>query len=305
MARVLVSTPMLDGCFDALAEHVLVEGRPGSDAQAEALVCDPTQAVDSATQRLMPLLRVIAVAGAGTDAIDQEAAAAGRITVLAAGEALTETTADLAFGLIVSASRLMGDAETTLRAGRWAGWRFLDRFGQDVSGATLGLVGFGSIGRAVARRAAGFGMSVLHHTRRPTHSPGWVEDLDQLLEGSDVVSIHVPLTDETHHLIDERRIGLLKPTAVLVNTSRGAVLDEDALAGALTAGRLFAAGLDVYEHEPAVSPRLLAAPRAVLLPHVGSATLRTREAMLRGAAEKVAAFLSTPGAKSDRGHGDS
>jgi glyoxylate reductase len=292
MARVLVSTPVLPGCFSPLAEHTLVEGRPGSDARAEALICDPTQAVDSAAQRRMPSLRVIAVAGAGSDAIDRKAATRRGITVLAAGEALVETTADVAFGLIISASRLMHDAEATLRGGRWTGWGFLDQLGHDVTGATLGLVGFGSIGRAVAGRARGFGLRILHHTRHPTRMRGWVADLDELMRDSDIVSVHVPLTEETHHLIDERRIALLKPTAVLVNTSRGAVLDEDALADALTAGRVFAAGLDVYEREPTVSPKLLAAPRTVLLPHIGSATLRTREAMLRSAAEKVQAFLS-------------
>jgi glyoxylate reductase len=295
MARVLLSTPILRDCLDPLAAHTLVKGSPGSDPDAEALICDPTQSVDSAVQRRMPALRVIAVAGAGTDAIDREAAAERGVEVLAAGEALTETTADLAFGLIISASRLMHEAETALRAGRWGGWRFLEEFGQDVNGATLGLVGFGSIAGAVARRAGGFGMSILHHTRHPTGLPGWVAELDELLQASDIVSVHVPLTAETHRLIDERRIRLLKPTAVLVNTSRGPVIDEDALADALTAGRLFAAGLDVYEREPRISPRLLAAPRAVLLPHVGSATLRTREAMLRGAAVKVQAFLSRQG----------
>jgi glyoxylate reductase len=292
MARILISTPVLGDCFSQLAGHVLVEGNPGSDARAEALICGPLQAVDGTTLRRMPALRVIAVAGAGTDAIDHEAAAARSVPVLAAGEALTETTADLAFGLIIAASRRMHDGEAALRAGAWKGWRFLDDFGRDVHGATLGLVGFGSIARAVARRAGGFGMSVLHHARNPTHVSGWVADLDELLRESDVVSIHVPLTDDTRQLIDRRRLGLLKPTAVLVNTSRGAVLDEDALAEALTAGRLFAAGIDVCEREPEVSPRLLAAPRAVLLPHIGSATLRTREAMLRCAAEKVLAFLA-------------
>jgi lactate dehydrogenase-like 2-hydroxyacid dehydrogenase len=296
MARVLVSTPILSGCLDPLAEHVLVEGPPGADAEADALICGPTHTVDAAILRQMPSLRVIAVAGAGTDAIDHAAAAERRIAVLAAGEALTETTADVAFGLIISAARLMHAAETTLRAGRWQGWRFVDEFGQDVSGATLGLVGFGSIGRAVARRAEAFAMTVLHHTRHPTRTPGWLASLDELLARSDIVSIHVPLTETTRHLIDERRLALLKPTAVLVNTSRGAVVDEDALADALAAGRLFAAGLDVYEREPRVSPRLLAAPRAVLLPHIGSATLKTREAMLRTAAEKVGEFLARGGA---------
>jgi glyoxylate reductase len=292
MARILIATPVLDGCFDPLREHTLVEGEPGSDPDAQALICAPMQRVDAAVQAAMPHLRVIAVAGAGSDAVEPAAAASRGIPVFTSGEGLVETTADLAFGLIISASRLASDAERSLRAGAWHGWRFAaEDFGRDVHGTTLGLVGFGSIGRAVARRAAGFKMKVLHHTRHPTRERGWVEDLDELLAASDIVSIHVPLHESTYRLIDGRRIGLLKPTAVLVNSARGAVVDEEALADALHEGRLFAAGLDVYEHEPSISPRLLSAPRTVLLPHIGSATLRAREAMLRGAAEKVAAFF--------------
>jgi lactate dehydrogenase-like 2-hydroxyacid dehydrogenase len=292
MARILVATPILSGCLDPLSAHQLIEGEPGSDAQAQALICAPTQSVGAAAQARMPALRVIAVAGAGSDAVDHVAAAARDIHVLTAGEGLVETTADVAFGLIIAASRLMHDAEAKLRAGSWQGWRFVEEdFGRDVHGVTLGLVGFGSIGQAVARRGSGFNMNVLHHTRRPTSAPGWVEDLDQLLAASDIVSVHVPLSESTHHLIDRRRVDLLKETAVLVNTARGAVIDEEALAEALHDGRLFAAGLDVYEDEPRPSERLLSAPRTVLLPHIGSATLRTREAMLRGAAEKVRAFF--------------
>lgn len=284
---------MLDGCFESLAGHELVPGEPGSDADAQALICDPTQAVDAEAIGRMPRLRLISVAGAGTDAIDHAAARGRELRVLASGEALVETTADLAFALILAASRLTHDGETKLRAGDWAGWRFLEEaFGRDVHGATLGLVGFGAIGRAVARRAQGFEMTVLHHTRHDTGEPGWVEDLDRLLAAADVVSLHVPLTAETRRLIDRRRIGLLKTTAVLVNTARGAVVDEEALADALHAGRLFAAGIDVYEGEPRVCERLLSAPRTVLLPHVGSATLETRRAMLRLAAEKVRRALA-------------
>jgi glyoxylate reductase len=296
MARILLATPFLDGCLDSLSVHTLIEGEPGSDADAQALICGPMQSVDAAAQARMGQLRVIAVAGAGSDAVDHGAAAARGIPVLTSGEALVESTADVAFGLIIAASRLMHDSEAKLRGGSWEGWRFLpEDLGRDIHGATLGLVGFGSIGRAVARRAGGFGMKVLHHTRNPTGEQGWVADLDELLARSDILSIHVPLHESTRRLIDRRRIGLLKPTAVLVNTARGAVVDEEALAEALHEGRLFAAGLDVYENEPSISPRLLSAPRTVLLPHIGSATLRTREAMLRGAAEKVAAFLEREG----------
>jgi len=292
MARILIATPALEGCLDALDEHVLIEGPPGSDADAEALICDPTQRVEEAALETMPHLRLIAVAGAGSDAVDGRAAAERGIGLLTVGEALVETTADVAFGLIIASCRLMHDAEAELRAGRWPGWRFREeRFGRDVHGATLCLVGYGSIARAVAQRAAGFEMTVRHHTRRDTGLEGWVADLDELIGMAEVLSIHVPLTDSTRGLIDRRRIALLGAGAVLVNTARGAVIDEVALAEALEEGRLFAAGLDVYEHEPTPSPRLLAAPRTVLLPHIGSATRSTREAMLRAAAAKVASFF--------------
>jgi lactate dehydrogenase-like 2-hydroxyacid dehydrogenase len=265
--------------------------RPGSDPLAEGLLCAPVMPVAAETIAAMPALRAIAVAGAGTDAIDLEAARAREIEVLTAGEALVETTADLAFALILAAARMTAHTEAELRAGRWRGWGFMETFGRDVSGATLGLLGYGAIGRAVARRAGGFSMEVLHHTRTPTGAPGWREELDSLLADSEIVSVHVPLSDSTRGLIDARRIDLIGPSGVLVNTARGAVVDELALAAALEEGRLLAAGLDVYTHEPRVAPELLAAPRAVLLPHIGSATERTRRAMLRLAAERLAAFL--------------
>jgi len=292
MARVLISTPLVEEPLSVLRGHELIAGEPGADSEADALICAPTVPVTGEALAAMPRLRVIGVAGAGTDAIDIDAAAARGIAVLTAGEALVETTADLAFGLILAASRLMGEAEAALRNGSWHGWGFMDTLGRDVGGATLGLVGYGKIARAVGRRAEGFAMTVLHHTRTQTGERGWRADLDSLLADSDIVSLHVPLTDATRGLIDARRIGLIGPQGVLVNTARGAVVDEAALAGALERRDLLAAGLDVYEHEPRVRPELLAAPRAVLLPHIGSATDRTRRAMLALAAERVAAFLT-------------
>jgi glyoxylate reductase len=294
MARVLVATPMLAESLAPLAGHELVEGAPGADGAAEALLCAPTVAVPAAAIAAMPRLRAIALAGAGTDAVDLDAAQARGIAVLNAGEALVETTADLAFALILGASRVTSEAERLLRAGKWVGWGFMETAGRDVHGATLGLVGYGRIARAVARRAEGFGMDVRHHTRTPTGEPGWVAELDELLAASEIVSVHVPLTDQTRGLIDARRIGLIGSEGVLVNTARGAVVDEYALAAALERGELLAAGLDVYEHEPLLEPELLAAPRTVLLPHIGSATAATRRAMLALAAERLAAFLATP-----------
>src|SRR6476469_8603220 len=177
MARVLISTPLLEGCLDALAAHELVAGDPGSDPAADALLCAPTQPVTAASIAAMPGLRVIAAAGAGADASDHDAAAARRVTVLTAGEPLVETTADLAFGLIIAACRQMGASEGQLRAGDWSGWGFDGWRGRDVHGARLGLVGYGAIGRAVARRAAAFAMEVRHHTRSDTGQEGWVADL--------------------------------------------------------------------------------------------------------------------------------
>jgi glyoxylate reductase len=291
VARVLISTPLLDGCLDPLAGHELVAGAPGSEPRADALLCAPTQPVTAEAIAAMAALRAIAVAGAGTDAIDLAAARARGVPVLTAGEPLVETTADLAFGLIIAACRQFGEAEAQLRAGDWSGWGFDGWRGRDVHGARVGLVGYGAIGRAVARRATGFAIEVRHHTRHDTGVAGWVAELDDLLAWSEIVSLHVPLTDTTRGLIDRRRIDLIGADGVLVNTARGAVVDEPALAQALVEGRLLAAGLDVYSREPGVPPALLEAPRAVLLPHIGSATETTRRAMLRTAVEKLAAAL--------------
>src|SRR5688572_7429635 len=197
-------------------------------------------------------LKVVANVAVGYDNVDVEAATRAGIAVCNTPGVLDETTADLAFLLILSASRLSSTAEADLRNDRWHGWGINQYLGRDVHGATLGVVGYGRIGQAVARRAEGFGMRVLHHTRHDTGVEGWTNDLDALLAESDVVSLHVPLNDETRHLVDARRLGLMKSTAVLVNTARGPVVDEEALAAALEDGSIFAAGIDVYEKEPEV-----------------------------------------------------
>jgi glyoxylate reductase len=232
-------------------------------------------------------LKVVANIAVGHDNIDLARAAANGVTVCNTPGVLDGATADLTLFLILAACRLTTDAETDLRAGAWEGWSVTGFLGHDLSGRTLGLVGYGRIAKAVASRSQSFGLNVLHWTRRPTGVKGWVADLDELLSQSDIVSIHVPLNAETHHLIDEGRLKLLRPDSVLVNTARGPVVDEIALADALAAGRLFAAGLDVYENEPGVSAALLAAPRTVLMPHIGSATHETRTAMVRLAAQGV------------------
>jgi glyoxylate reductase len=237
-------------------------------------------------------LKVVANAAVGYDNIDVATARDLGIAVCNTPGVLDDTTADLAFLLILAASRASTDAEADLRQGRWSGWGFTSRLSRDVHGATLGLVGFGRIAQAVARRAVGFDMTVLHTARSDTGRPGYVDSLDELLARSDVVSLHVPLTESTRGLIGAAELALMKSTAVLVNTARGPVVDEEALADALEAGQLYAAGLDVFDGEPSVNPRLLSAPRTVLLPHVGSATIATRTRMAQLACQGVADVLA-------------
>ena len=304
MARVLV-TRRLPGGLDPLVEagHELIQ--PEGDrafthdeiveqaSGVDAIVCLLTDRIDGAVLKAgSPRLKVVATVAVGYDNIDVDAAAARGIAVCNTPRVLDDTTADLAFLLILAAARRIWEAESDLRAGKWPGWDIDQYLGRDVHSAVLGVVGFGRVGQAVARRATGFGMEVLHHTRRETGIVGWRGDLDRLLAESDIVTLHVPLTDETRHLIDPRRLALMKRDAVLVNTSRGPVVDEEALAVALEEGAIFAAGLDVYEREPEVHPRLLGAPRTVLLPHIGSASLATRTRMARVAAENAVAVLA-------------
>ena len=241
-------------------------------------------------------LKVIANMAVGYDNVDVEASAKRGIVVTNTPGVLDETTADVAFMLLLAAARRLGEGERLLRAGRWEWWGPKQLMGRDVWGKRLGIVGFGRIGQAVARRARGFGMEVLYHNRSRKEEAEqelgarYVE-FDELLETVDFVSVHTPITDETHHLIGPKELGRMKRTAVLVNTSRGPVVDEAALADALAAGRIFAAGLDVYEEEPKVHPKLLELENVVLAPHIGSASVETRDRMAALAAENLAAVL--------------
>lgn len=305
MARVLVTRALPDGGTDPLvaAGHDIVANKDDAPltheqlcshaADSDAIVCLLTDRIDGEVFSAGgDRLKVVANVAVGHDNIDVEAATRAGVAVCNTPGVLDETTADLAFLLILSAARLAATAEADLRNDRWHGWGINQYLGRDVHGATLGVVGYGRIGQAVARRASGFGMKVLHHTRHDTGADGWTPDLDALIIASDIVTLHVPLNDATRHLIDERRLGLMKPTAVLVNTARGPVVDEEALAGALEDGRLFAAGIDVYEREPEVHPKLLAAPRTVLLPHIGSASQQTRTRMAQMACQGAVEVLA-------------
>jgi lactate dehydrogenase-like 2-hydroxyacid dehydrogenase len=262
----------------------LVEAAQRFDAIVPTVVDDVPAAVFAA----QPLrARLVANYGAGFDRIDLAAARAHNVVVTNTPGALTEDTADLAMMLILAAARRTSEGERQLRAGDWTGWRPTHLLGTRVNGATLGIVGFGRIGAAVARRAhRGFGMRVLF-VNPSTPGAAAVEEasadrcasLDELLASSDIVSLHAPARDGTRRMIDARRLESMRQGAILVNTARGDLVDESALADALERGHLGAAGLDVFEREPAVSERLLALPNVVLLPHLGSATTTSREAM--------------------------
>jgi glyoxylate reductase len=304
VGRVLVTRRLPDGALDALESHEVV-GPKADDApythdelcthaaEVDGIVCLLTDRIDADVVRAgSGRLRVVGNVAVGYDNVDVDAAGEHGILVCNTPGVLDETTADLTFLLMLAAARLASEAERDLRAGVWDRWGINQYLGTDVHDAILGIVGFGRIGRAVAARAVGFGMRIVHHARHPTNVAGYVADLDRLLTHADFVTLHVPGGPETHHLIDARRLALMKPTSVLVNTARGTVVDEAALADALHDGRIFAAGLDVYEHEPEVHPRLLAAPRTVLLPHIGSASRATRTRMATLATSAVATVLA-------------
>ncbi len=243
--------------------------------------------------------KLLANFGVGVNHIDLDAAKAAGIAVTNTPDVLTEDTADLAIALMLAVMRRLGEGERLVRSGEWTGWTPTQHLGRRLSGKTLGVVGLGRIGRAVARRAElGFGMSVLAWSRskkRGSEAGTRIERvnrIDQLLERSDVVSVHCPLVPTTRHLIGAAQFERMKRTAVLVNTARGPVVDEAALVAALAKGLIAGAGLDVYEEEPAVHPGLLDREEVVLLPHLGSATVETREAMGMRALANIEAFVA-------------
>ena len=248
-------------------------------------------------------LKVIANMAVGYDNVDLGAARERGIVVANTPGVLDETTADVAFMLLLAAARRLGEAERVLRAGKWEWWGPKLFTGPDVWGKRIGIVGLGRIGQAVGRRARGFGMEVVYYNRSRKQGAerelgARRVELDELLETSDFVSVHTPLTEETRHLIGVGELGKMKPEAVLVNTSRGPVVDEAALAGALASGIIFAAGLDVYEEEPKVHPGLLELENVVLAPHIGSGSIETRDKMAVLAAENIRAVLAGEPAKS-------
>ena len=251
-----------------------------------ALVTLLTDRVDRSVLEAGKGLRIVANVAVGVDNIDIAAATRLGILVTNTPGVLTEATADLTWALILAVARRVVEGDALVRAGKFRGWNLDLLRGVDLHGKTLGIIGAGRIGKAVARRARGFGVKVLFHSRR-SGIP-----LRRLLAGSDFVSIHCPLTPETHHLIGRRELGLMKRTAILVNTARGPIVDEKALIGALRRGRIAGAGLDVYEREPIVTAALRRLKNVVLLPHLGSATVETRRRMLDMAIANVRAALA-------------
>ena len=314
---------------------VPAEGHVGIDhvelANADALVCLLLDRIDARVLDRAPELKVVANCAVGVDNLDLAALAARNIVVANTPDVLTEATAELAFTLMLAAARRLGEGERLVRAGQWHGWGLDQLLGQSMLGKTLGIVGFGRIGQAMARRAYGFGMRVVYasapsssgssssvpsssvpsssvpsssgpSSSDPSSSGVFSQfdvrqvaqrvELDTLFATADVVSLHCPLTPDTRNLVDARRLSSMKPTAVLVNTARGGCVDEAALAEALDRGQLFAAGLDVYAREPEIHPRLRASERVVLAPHIGSATTEARTQMARLCADAVIAVLS-------------
>ena len=265
------------------------------DRQAlEAAMCEHDGLVSTITDRIDATLigmknrrvRIIANFGAGTDHIDVAAAKEARLVVTNTPDALTEATAELSIMLMLMAARRAGEGERVLRSGAWRGWGPTHMIGQGLSGRTLGLIGFGRIAQSTAAKARGLGMAIRYFSRsrasaevedRLQASPA--ESLKALAAEADIVSVHVPGGPATRHLVDGQFLALMKPTAILVNTARGSVVDEAALAQVLAQGSIAAAGLDVYEREPEVEPMLLSLPNMVLLPHLGSATIEARTAM--------------------------
>ena len=278
------------------------EPRPGRAeleeglGDADALLCLLTDRIDGALLDCAPRLKVVANLAVGYDNVDLGAAAARGIVVTNTPDVLTEATADLTWALILAAARRVVEGDRLVRDGRWIGWRPDQLLGSAVAGRTLGILGMGAIGCAVARRASGFGMQVWYHNRH--RSPHESElgaryvSVDELFAGADILTLHAPLNAESRHVIGASAFDRMKPSAILVNTARGPLVDERALVEALRAGRLAAAALDVYEDEPELTEGLAELDNVVLLPHLGSATRPARAAMVDLCCRNIIAVLS-------------
>lgn len=304
--RVLVTRRLFPEVLDRLSIEADVDAHPvDSPLNADELarrLCDKDGALITLIDRIdaralagADRLKVVSNVAVGYNNIDLTACRARGVMATNTPDVLTETTADLAFALLLNSARRVGAAERWLRAGQWQGWKFADPWlGSEVHGATLGIVGYGRIGAAVARRAAGFGMQVLAHSRsgRTPELPGArAAGFDELLATADYMMVLAPYSAQTHHLIGAAQIARMKPTAHVINVARGGVVDDAALIAALRAGRIAGAALDVFEGEPALNPGFLDLDNVVLTPHIGSSTRATRLAMALRAADNLLAAL--------------
>ncbi len=315
-ARVWVSQPLFGDIVERLGTHFDLATTPAVTQHSPQAIADALRDVDGALVTLNdPIgagevagatrLRAIANVAVGYNNLDIAALSQAGIVVTNTPDVLTETTADFGFALVMAAARRITEGERWLREGQWTQWSFQTLLGSDLHGSTLGILGMGRIGQGIARRAAGFRMRVLYHNR--SRLPDEVErdcraqyvDFDTLLAQADHLLLVLPYSPQVHHLIDSVALAKMKATATLTNIARGGIVDEDALADALEHGRLGAAGLDVYEGEPRVNPRLLALRNVALTPHIASGSLATRRAMVALAVDNLIAAL---GAGPDAGH---
>jgi glyoxylate reductase len=302
--RILLMHPILDPGPAILAEAAEVVAYPVNQPLDEASIRRAAEGCIGIVSQLMdpiretvlstPGLKIVSNVAVGFDNIDVPAATSHKVMVTNTPGVLDDATADFAFTLIMATARRIVEADSFTRQGKFRGWAIDMMLGADVHGATLGLIGVGRIGRGVAHRAKGFNMRVLYYDPHPLPPDAEQElgaarvDMGRLLAESDFVSVHVPLTQETHHLLSTPQFGQMKRTAILINTSRGPVVDEAALVEALNAKKIAGAGLDVYEREPAVHPGLIPMPNVVLAPHIASATVSTRSEMSAMAARNMA-----------------
>ena len=305
-SRILVTRRLPAPVEEVLAERLEAQLSDADDALSRpelvAALADRDILLPTITDRLgaemlRPGARVKLIAnfGAGVEHIDLDAARAAGIIVTNTPDALTETTAELALTLMLMSARRAGEGERLIRSGGWTGWGPSALMGQGLTGKLLGLVGYGRIARSTASRARAFGMRIAYFSRSQVADPGDAvpfDSLTALAEAADVLSLHVPGGDATRHMIDAALLKKMKPTSILINTARGSVVDEAALADALVSGSIAAAGLDVFEDEPKVQPALIGLENAVLLPHLGSATVECRMAMGMQAIANIDAFLA-------------
>ena len=308
--RILVARAIFPEVMDKLTQHFDVEANPADDLWPrdellrrlqgkQGVFTTGGERIDAALLKACPELRICANMAVGYNNFDLAAMTAAGVLGTNAPDVLTETTADMGFALLMAAARRVTEGEHFLRAGKWDRWAYDMLIGQDVHGATLGILGMGRIGRAIARRGAlGFGMPVIYHNRSRLPAEEEAEvgaryvSKEELLKTADHLVLVVPYSAESHHSIGAAELALMKPSATVINIGRGGVVDDAALAQALREGRIAAAGLDVFEGEPKVHPDLLACSNVVLTPHIGSATVPTRKAMANLAADNLIGYLT-------------